>query len=111
MNKMLDVNFEFACGILFVRLEGRINRDSVLSIENNLRDIIKKGGIKYLVFNVDKTIIEERVDLFDECNLLIKNNKGVMYICGLKNKIESVVSSGCGVINNELAALNKIRVC
>ncbi len=108
---MLDVNFEFACGILFVRLEGKINRDSVLSIESNLKDIIRKGGIKFLVFNVDRSIIEERVDLFDECNLLIKKNNGIMYICGLKNKIESVVSDSCGIINNELAALNKIRVC
>lgn len=108
---MLDVNFEFACGILFVRLEGKINRDSVSSIKNNLIDIIKKGEIKYLVFNINKSVIEEKVDLFDDCNLLIKNNKGKMYICGLKNKIENVVNFECNTLNNELAALSKIRLC
>ena len=110
---MLDVNFEFVGGILFVRLEGKINKTSVSSVNSSLTDIIVKGGIKYLVFNISNAVIEERVSLFDNCNLLIKNNKGTMFLCGLKNKIESVVSSNetCEMITNELTALNRISVC
>ncbi len=110
---MLDVNFEFVGGILFVRLEGKINKTSVSSVNSSLTDIIVKGGIKYLVFNISNAVIEERVSLFDNCNLLIKNNKGKMFLCGLKNKIESVVSSNetCEMITNELTALNRISVC
>jgi len=108
---MLDVNFEFVGGVLFVRLEGKINNDSISSVKDNLIEIIKKGGIKYLVFNITKSIIEERVDLFDDCNSLVKNNNGKMYICGLKNKLESVVSFKCETVKNELSVLKKIRVC
>lgn len=110
---MLDVNFEFVGGILFVRLEGKINRSSVSSVNDSLTDIIIKGGIKYLVFNISNGIIEERVSLFDNCNTLIRHNGGKMFLCGLRNKLESVISSNqkCEMITNELTALNKISVC
>ncbi|MBO6195710.1 MAG: hypothetical protein J6O56_05180 [Bacilli bacterium] len=110
---MLDVNIEFVGGILFVRLEGKINNSSVSSVNSSLTDIIIKGGIKNIVFNISNAVIEERVSLFDNCNLLIKNNGGKMFLCGLKNKIESVISSNqkCEMITNELSALNRISVC
>lgn len=110
---MLDVNFEFVGGILFVRLEGKINRSSVSSVNDSLTDIIIKGGIKYLVFNINNALIEERVSLFDNCNTLIKDNGGKMFLCGLKNKMDSVISSSikCEMITNELSALKRISVC
>ena len=111
---MLDVNFEFVRGILFVRLEGVVNNDTTCSIKKNLVDIISKGGIKYLVFNINNAILEDNLSLFDICNTLIKENNGKMYLCGLKNKIESVISSNfnyCEKINSELSVLKKISVC
>ncbi|MBQ1496616.1 MAG: hypothetical protein IIZ40_04660 [Bacilli bacterium] len=111
---MIDVNFEFERGILFVRLEGNINNKSVSSVNKNLTDIINRGGIKYLVFNINNALIEEEISLFDNCNKLIKNNGGKLFLCGLKNKIENVISSnydGCISVNNELSALKMISVC
>lgn len=111
---MLDVNFEFVKGILFVRLDGKLNHDNVHSVNTNLRDIISKGGLKYLVFNVSNAVLEERISLFDDCNKLIKYNGGKMFICGLKHKIENVISSNydsCNEISNELSALKAINVC
>ena len=111
---MLDVNFEFVKGVLFVRLEGKLNHDSTKSVRDNLIDIISKGDLKYLVFNISNAIIEERITLFDDCNSLIKKNKGKMFICGLKNKLESIISTNfdyCNTINNELNALRAINVC
>lgn len=111
---MLDVNFEFVKGVLFVRLDGKLNHDSAYSVNSNLIDIISKGGLKYLVFNVSNAVLEERISLFDDCNTLIKNNGGKMFICGLKHKIQSVVSSNyenCNKINNELSALKAINIC
>ena len=108
---MIDVNFEFERGILFVRLEGNIKNKSVSSVNKNLTDIINRGGIKYLVFNINNALIEEEISLFDNCN---KNNGGKLFLCGLKNKIENVISSnydGCISVNNELSALKMISVC
>ncbi len=110
---MLDVSFEFVGGILFVRLEGKINNTSISSVNRSLTDIIVKGGIKNIVFNISNAVIEERVSLFDNCNTLVKNNGGKMFLCGLRNKIESVISSNqkCEMITNELIALKRISVC
>lgn len=111
---MLDVNIEFVKGVLFVRLEGRINNDSIISINKNLQEIINKGGIKYLVFNINNSVIEERISLFDDCNERIKENGGKMFICGLKNKLDSVVNSNFDINNNvinELSALKAINLC
>lgn len=111
---MLDVNFEFVKGILFVRLEGKLNFDNSKNIEKNITNIISNGGIKYLVINVSNLIIEERVTLFDNCNNLIKKNKGKLFICGLKSDINKVISSNyeyCNKINSELSALKMISIC
>lgn len=111
---MLDVNFEFVRGVLFVRLDGKVNHDSIYSVDKNLIDIISKGGLKYLVFNISNAVLEERISLFDNCNNLIKRNGGKMFICGLKNKLESVISSNyesCDRISNELNALKAINIC
>ena len=108
---MLDVSFEFVKGILFVRLEGNINSNSISSVNKNLTEIISEGGIKYLVFNISNAELKEKITLFDNCNTLIKTNGGKMFICGSKNKIENVISSNCNIINNELSALKMISVC
>lgn len=111
---MLDVNIEFVRGALLVRLDGKLNMDNTSKLESSLKDIITAGGLKYLVFNINNSILEERIELFDTCNSLIKQNNGKMYICGLKSKIESVISSNyefCDKINNELSALKKISLC
>lgn len=111
---MLDVNFEFVKGILFVRLKGKINNYSIISIEKNLNEIILKGNLKYVVFNISNCDIEERVDIFDNCNKLIKNNGGEMFICGLKNKLSTVVNKKFNEknnIKNEISALRMINIC
>ena len=84
---MLDVNIEFVRGILIVRLEGKLNNISTRSVRDNLISIIRNGGIKYLMFNIVNSNIEEKIDMFDECNKLIKENNGKMYICGLKREL------------------------
>lgn len=111
---MLDVNIEFAKGVLFVRLQGKLNSDNTNDLEFKLTDIILTGGIKYLVFNLSNSKLEERIDLFDKCNALIKENNGKMFICGLKSKIESIVSSNyefCDKVTDELTVLKNLCVC
>ncbi len=111
---MLEINIEFIKGVLVVRLEGRINNESVRSIRDNLLVIIRNGGIKYLMFNLTDSVLEEKIDMFDECNKLIKKNKGKMYICGFDHKIESIITNNYYTVenvSNELSILNNIEIC
>ncbi len=82
---MLKINLEFRKGVLFVRLEGRINSEEYL---NELNNIIEKIGIKYVVLNTDN------IEYFDvnSINNLIKYNKQILkekkklLICDNKNR-------------------------
>jgi MFS superfamily sulfate permease-like transporter len=108
---MLEINIEFVKGVLVVRLEGKLNNISVKSIRDNLLTIIKNGGIKYLMFNLTESVLEERIDMFEECNKLIKKNKGKMYICGFNKKTENLITNNYYTVDNELSILNKIEAC
>ena len=51
---MLDVNIEFSRGVLFVRLSGSITKDNINNIKYNIKSILEKSGIKFLVFNLSE---------------------------------------------------------
>lgn len=111
---MLDINIEYVNGILFIKLEGKINLTNSVNIEENIIDIIKQGGIKYVVFNLTDLLIEERISLFEECNKCIKDNNGLMMVCGLNKEIDKIISSNyeyCEKIDNELTALRRFSLC
>lgn len=108
---MLEINIEFIKGVLVVRLEGILNNKSVKSIRDSLISIIKNGGIKYLMFNLTDSSLEEKIDMFDKCNKLIKKNKGKMYICGFNHNIETLITNSYYTVDNELSILNKIKTC
>jgi len=111
---MLDINFEFIKGILFVRLEGNIDSKNSKNIQDNIISIIRNGGIKYLVLNVKNLVINGKVSLFDSCYESIKYNKGKMFICGLKSNLDKVISHNyryCDSINSELLAIKVLNLC
>ena len=108
---MLDINIEFIKGVLVVRLEGNLNNDSVKSVRDSLISVIKNGGIKYLMFNLTESVLEERIDMFEECNKLIKKNKGKMYICGFNHNVENLITNNYYTVDNELSILNRIKAC
>lgn len=108
---MLGINIEFIKGVLVVRLEGILNNNTVKSVRDSLLNIIENGGIKYLMFNLTDSKLEERIDIFDECNKLIKKNKGKMYICGFNHNLENLITNTYYTVDNEFSILNKIRAC
>jgi hypothetical protein len=111
---MIEIDIEFIKGVLVVRLEGHLNKENVKSVKDSLISIIKDGGIKYLMFNLTESKLEEKIDMFDECNKLIKKNKGKMYICGFDHKIEKLITNNYYTvenISNELSILNSVKIC
>ena len=85
---MLKIEFEYKKGILFVRLIGELNKSTKTKLEL-VDDMIKKAGIKYLLINLEKTIIINDVEL----NNMIKKyknligNDGRLLICGYYNRL------------------------
>ena len=102
---MMDVNIEFSKGILFVRLRGILDKTNENDTLEKIFNIIKEGGIRYLVFNTEKLEINGDITLFDRCNKIINDNDGKMLICGLKNNIDNYEC-----INDELSAFKLLTV-
>ena len=108
---MLDINIEFIKGVLVVRLEGSLNNKNIESVRDSLISVIKNGGIKYLMFNLTDSSLEEKINMFDDCNKLIKKNKGKMYICGFNHNVENLNTKNYYTVDNELSILNRIKAC
>ena len=104
---MIDYNVEFTKGVLFVRLFGMLNKFNEKHIESDLYEIIKDGGIRYLVFNIENLSIIENSNLFKTCETLINKNDGKMLLCGKNN----FYTKDYTFTEDELSALKEFSVC
>ena len=72
---MLKTNMEFSKGILFIRLKGDLNK-------NTIKGIIDKD-FKYIVLNIDNmySIDSYSIDYINKLYKIINNTSGKMVIC------------------------------
>lgn len=115
---MLDINFEFRKGVLFIRLSGTLDRTTVSKLKNEVTDMIKDNGIRNVVFNLSNL---ESIDMRGINNLLYnyelcRNNKGRTLICGIDNPLVRHRINNTRLLrymmeaSNELSALNIINL-
>ena len=93
---MLDINFEFRRGILFIRLSGVLTRSTIEDFDSMVTTLIRDNGIRNVVFNVSGLF---KIDFKGISRLfynyeLCKRNRGVSLLCCADNidihdKIES----------------------
>ena len=102
---MVDLNIEFTRGVLFVRLAGILNEVSSMDVEEKVFEIIKDGGIRFVVFNVKKIEMSDSVKLFDKCQKLLEENDGRMLICG-----DEMSAYDLEYVSDELSALKLLSI-
>ena len=102
---MVDLNIEFTRGVLFVRLAGILNEVSSMDVEEKVFEIIKDGGIRFVVFNVKNLEISDSVKLFDKCQKLLEENDGRMLICG-----DEMSAYEVEYVSDELSALKLLSI-
>ena len=102
---MVDVNIEFTRGVLFVRLTGLLNEVSSMDVEEKVFEIIKDGGIRFVVFNVKNLEMSDSVKLFDKCQKLLEENDGRMLICG-----DEMSAYDLEYVSDELSALKLLSI-
>ena len=114
---MLDVNFEFRRGILFIRLCGDLTKKTIDQFDEIVTSLIRDNGIRNVVFNVS---LLNRIDLKGTSRLfynyeLCKKNRGVSLLCCIDNnnihkKIEGTrLFKYMYDLNDELSAFNFIE--
>ncbi len=91
---MLTVGTEFRKGILFVRLRGHLNKDTIYKLNKKVTNLVKNNGIRNIVFNFTnlKSIDLKGINTIFYNYELCKNNKGRSLMCGnndhIRNKIK-----------------------
>ena len=102
---MVDLNIEFTRGVLFVRLAGILNEVSSMDVEEKVFEIIKDGGIRFVVFNVKNLEMSDSVKLFDKCQKLLEENDGRLLICG-----DEMSAYDLEYVSDELSALKLLSI-
>ena len=110
---MLKMNLEYDKGILFVRLDGVLNRSTSYKVNNYLVPVLLKHKIKYLVYNFYylDDIDDNGLDALLNTKFAIKNNKGNMYFCEVNKDLNKKLHKlHIKKLDNELTALKTIEV-
>lgn len=115
---MLDINMEFRKGILFIRLNGALIKDTVPTLEKEVTSLIKENGIRNVVFNMENLLsidmngISSLYSNFELC----RNNHGTSILCSLENQFVSLkirnsrLSRYMSEASDELTAIHMINV-
>ena len=92
---MLNINLEFHKGILFTRLDGILDKNTVDKLEDEVTNLIKENGIRNTVFNISNLNFID----YDGINGLLNNyeicklNNGKSLVCGLNGIVKQIISN------------------
>lgn len=86
---MLNVGTEFRKGILFVRLKGHLNKDTIDKLNKRVTKVVKENGIRNIVFNFSnlKSIDVKGINAIFYNYELCKKNEGRSLMCGNNDNI------------------------
>lgn len=109
---------EFHKGVLFIRLAGCLNENTVDKLKNEVISFVQDNGIRNIVYNISKI---DEIDYYG-INALINNynickeNNGQALVCGMSDGVVSHRIKNSHLLNymyeaaDELSALNIINV-
>ena len=114
---MLNVGTEFRKGILFVRLKGHLNKDTVYKLNKKVTNIVKENGIRNIVFNFSdlRSIDFKGINSIFYNYELCKNNEGISLFCGNNDNIKGKLKKSRLInyvyeIKDELSAIRILNL-
>ena len=105
---MLKVLMEFRKGVLFVRLYGILNKDTVDTFEKEVKEVIIKSGIKYVVLNISnlREIKESGIKEIKSLRKILKKTSGEIFLFGGEIKeLKTLVN-----LENELNVFERVVI-
>ncbi|MEE0699086.1 MAG: STAS domain-containing protein [Bacilli bacterium] len=105
---MLKVLMEFRKGILFVRLYGILDDDTIETFKTEVKEVITESGIRYVVLNIKN--LEKISDLgikeVKQLRKILKKNEGEFFLFGGEVKeLASLVK-----LENELNVFERVVI-
>ena len=105
---MLKVLMEFRKGVLFVRLYGDFNDQSLDTFNKEVKEVIIESGIKYVVLDVENlhSITNEGVTEIKRLRKIIKKMDGEFFLFGGEVKeLKKLVN-----LENELKVFERVVI-
>lgn len=105
---MLNVLMEFRKGILFVRLYGSLNNDTIKKFKTDVKEVIINVGIKYVVLNIESlsSISQEGIKEIKLIRKILEKKEGQFFLFGGEIKeLKKLVS-----LENELKVFEKVVI-
>lgn len=113
---MLSSILEFRKGILFVRLEGILDKNTIFKL-NEVINLVKENDINNIVFNVEKlTLIDIKgINTLLYIYELCRNKNGKSLLCGINSNVEKRIKQShilkyIPEAQNELRAFDIIHI-
>ena len=112
----MKINIEFRKGLLFIRLDGVLSKETSNVLSECIHYFIKEGGVKYFVINLKKLdfIDEEGLNILKENNKDIILHNGNLIICNSSNiYVEKIIREELSEIyqaKDELRAFEMIKI-
>lgn len=113
---MLKIILEFRKGVLFVRLDGSLTKETIPRLQREVVSKIQEGGIRNVVLNLKKleNIDFKGMNAFLYIYELCRDNHGKLLICGLEeNRVYEKLQKNNLLkylvqINNEINAFEMV---
>ena len=112
----MKVTTEFRKGILFVRIIGNLNKDTVGIFNDKVTNLVNRVGIRHVVFNVEKlnSIYYKGISTLLYNYEIVKRNDGNVFLCGGNEKVDSILKYNhvfkyISEISSVLCAINLMK--
>ncbi len=115
---MLKINMEFSKGILWIRLDGLLNKTTSNTFDDEVIPVILKHEIKYVVVNLDKVnVIDLKgIESLISLNEVVRSMNGKTTLCSLTNReVKNILNKSeynntFYETSNELTALGVMKI-
>ncbi len=105
---MFKVLMEFRKGILFVRLYGILNNETIEQFKSEVKEVIISSGIKYVVLNISNidSVSKEGIKEIKNLRKILKKSDGEFFLFGGEIKeLSSLVN-----LENELKVFERVVI-
>lgn len=112
---MLQLNKEVSKGIIFIRIEGKLDGNNFKTFYKEINDLLYIKGMHYYVFNFIDTKVNN-TNIYNKLQLILIEiflNCGKVALCGIENNIKKNLwkrKDGLYYINNEFEAFNYLAI-